>query len=69
VAQPFFEFLKKMPKIGKSSKNSGQPVVKYPPFCQKNGVSSENSGQLNFLRVPTCQKREKRQKKVVKNSI
>jgi hypothetical protein len=69
VAQPFIEFSKKMPKIGKSSKNSGQPVVKYPPFCQKNGVSSENSGQLNFLRVPTCQKREKRRKKVVKNSI
>jgi len=69
VAHPISEFSEKMPKIGKSSKNSGLPVVKYPPFCQKNGVGCENSGQLNFLRVPTCQKREKRRKKVVKNSI
>jgi len=66
VAHPFFEFSEKMSKIGKSSKNSGQPVVKYPPFCQK----TKKRGWLRKqwpTQLLTCSDHSKKRKKAKKS--
>ena len=72
MAHPFSEFSEKMPKIGKSSKNSGQPVVKYPPFCQKakkTGLVAKTVANSTFNVFRPFKKEKKGEKKWSKTTF